>query len=721
MIQVKNIVEGCILVECADREILFGAPSDVVKILIKKNFPVPYYVVLPHTFFKYGLCQASVEFLLYFHLFVRKKQYSEKFTIIGDEEHCNRQYDILQQTLIGPTLEQMKKWGIEESIIERSLKMNRFFQKDISTIKDVVNAIHFKECVAQLHDIEIRKVGENIFEISHSGEKALVDITVKSRPKPYITFPPINQPIKPMKLGFVNVGSYSGFDPTGDTCSLIIFSNYIGIAIDGSPWLRERLQSLGISMNHIQLFFITHMHDDHANILDMILNESKISIMTTRLIYMSFLVKASAILELPQKEIENLINFVEIVPGVAKRWFGTEFLAHETVHPIPTIGIKIENRIIVSGDTIWGSRLDEAHRVRAIDDDTFNKIKSLPLNDEAELIFMDAGGGDVHTDLLELAQIPEEQKMKIILNHTSSVDSNLEDLHLQTSWFGQYRTLEEESPISPIDALSLFYSPLLKEVHPNWVKVFMSQGKIKQYGPNQLILAEGTMGNAFYIILNGTVRVIKGNQTITTVQAGEFFGEISSMVEPDFKHQSSIISISPVEILEIESRLFYEFLNEEGLKERFQKLGELRPILLQTTMFKVIPERILQKIIDTTLIREISPHVSIVKQGDPADAFYLILEGSCEVIMEIDGIPRQIGTLNKYDVFGEIGLLEDIRRTASIESVTPVKVLILKKQDFEEIVKQVPGITYQLLMQAKKRRTQDEQRTTERRGFRNSH
>ncbi len=258
-------------------------------------------------------------------------------------------------------------------------------------------------------------------------------------------------------------------------------------------------------MNHIQLFLITHLHDDHANILDMLLKQSKVSIMSSRLIYRSFLVKAAAILSLPEKDIESLINFVELVPGEPKRWFGIEFIAHETVHPIPTLGVKLDRRILISGDTVWGARLDDAYNRKIITEDVYSKVKSIPLDEEAELIFMDAGGGEVHAELLELFSIPEEQKMKLILNHTSSIDSHLEDLHLQTSWFGQYRILDEENPISPIDALSLFYSPLLKEVHPNWVKVFMSKGRIKQFGPNQIILAEGTPGHAFYIILNGTV------------------------------------------------------------------------------------------------------------------------------------------------------------------------------------------------------------------------
>jgi len=665
MLDIHPVAPGCIIVRGPSLDIMFGAPSDVVKLLIRKNLPVPYHVVLSPSFFKFGLCQASVEFPLYYHLFVRNS--SEKFTLIGDRDTIDRQYSILQQTLIGPTHEQMSHWGIEKAVQERMHRYHTYFQSTIMSVNDIVTSRHFEDDEVTIKDMTIKRIDESTFEVIHGAYRVTIDMSVKTRPTPYLTFPPISQPIKPMRLGFINVGSSSGFDPNGDTSSLIIFSNYLGISIDGSPWLRERLQSLGISMDHIRLFVITH---------------------------------------------EKLINFIELIPGKTRKWFGIEFEAHETFHPIPTIGVKIERRILVSGDTVWGKQLDEAYQKGVIDKKSYEKLTMLPLDREAEIIFMDAGGGDVHADPGELAELPEEQKMKIIITHTSATDSNIQLHHLQSSWFGHYRILDGENFFTPIDALSLFYSPILAEAHPNWVKVFMSRGVIKQYGPNQIILAEGTVSTCFYIILNGTVRVIKGKQLITFAQAGEFIGEIASG-QSDYRHSSSIISVSPVEILEIDSTLFQEFLHDEGLKERFQKLGEIRPILFQTTMFKNIPERILQKIIDTTFVREYPPGVSIVKQGDPADAFYLILDGSCEVIMEIDGSPREIGMLNRNDVFGEIGLLEDVLRTASIHSITPVKALVLKKQDFEEIVEKVPGITYQLLMQAKKRRTQDQQRTAE--------
>lgn len=709
MIEIHNVVQGCIIVRCNDILIMFGSPSDIVKILFRKNLPIPHRIVLPHAFFKFGLCQASVEFPLYYHLFVRKDKKNEKFTIIGDRESIDRQYSILEQTLTGPSLEQMHSWGIEDEEHDRVVRYRDYFQKNFSSIKEIVDAVELENNVTNFSGVRLEKTDENIFLVEFEGETATVDISVKNRPTPYINFPPINQPIKPMKLGFINVGSCSGFDPSGDTSSLIIFSNYLGISIDGSPWLRERLQSLGISMDHIQLFLITHLHDDHANILDMLLNDRKVTLMTSRLIYRSFLVKASAIIDLPENDIEKLIHFVELIPGKPIRLYGIEFVSHNTVHPIPTIGVKIEKRILISGDTLWGKNLEKAHQAGIVDEPTYNEIKKLPESEDVELIFMDAGSGEVHPDPVELSSISEEQKMKIVITHTSSTDSNIQDLHLQSSWFGHYRILEGESLISPIDALALFCSPLLSGAHPNWVKVFLSRGTVKQYGPNQLIFAEGTAGHSFYIILNGTVKVIKGNQVITTAQAGEFFGEFSSSGAA-LTHSSSIISISPVELLEIDSHLFQEFLHDVGLKERFEKLDEIRPILFQTTIFKHIPERILQKIIDTTFMREYPPEVSIVRQGDPADAFYLILEGSCEVIMEIDGSPRQIGTLNKNDVFGEIGLLEDVLRTASIRSISSVKALVLKKCDFEEIIKEVPGITYQLLLQAKKRRSQDELR-----------
>jgi CRP-like cAMP-binding protein len=81
-------------------------------------------------------------------------------------------------------------------------------------------------------------------------------------------------------------------------------------------------------------------------------------------------------------------------------------------------------------------------------------------------------------------------------------------------------------------------SPTLLERHPLLVHLSRDQlaqmgriGEIESYNPGEAIVAEGTLGDALFLILSGQVAVHRGPQTFATLSADEFFGEMS-LVEP---------------------------------------------------------------------------------------------------------------------------------------------------------------------------------------------
>ena len=77
----------------------------------------------------------------------------------------------------------------------------------------------------------------------------------------------------------------------------------------------------------------------------------------------------------------------------------------------------------------------------------------------------------------------------------------------------------------------------------------------------------------------------------------------------------------------------------------------------------------------------------IVREGDAADAFYIILAGSADVTRLADGTPQPLARLGESQFFGEIGLLQDIPRTATvIAGADGVEVLVLGRAEFLDLV-----------------------------------
>ena len=85
--------------------------------------------------------------------------------------------------------------------------------------------------------------------------------------------------------------------------------------------------------------------------------------------------------------------------------------------------------------------------------------------------------------------------------------------------------------------------------------------------------------------------------------------------------------------------------------------------------------------------RSISANQAIVRRGDVADSMYFIMEGEVEV--ELTPTPVR---LKQGEFFGEIALIQNIRRTATIFSITNCRLLVLEAVDFHRLVDQVPEL-----------------------------
>ncbi|HUG54538.1 MAG TPA: cytochrome P450 [Vicinamibacteria bacterium] len=77
----------------------------------------------------------------------------------------------------------------------------------------------------------------------------------------------------------------------------------------------------------------------------------------------------------------------------------------------------------------------------------------------------------------------------------------------------------------------------------------------------------------------------------------------------------------------------------------------------------------------------------IIREGDRADRFYILAAGEVEVVKEPPGRPPQVvHRLRTGDYFGEIGLLQNVRRTATVRAATPVEALALDRETFTSLV-----------------------------------
>lgn len=85
--------------------------------------------------------------------------------------------------------------------------------------------------------------------------------------------------------------------------------------------------------------------------------------------------------------------------------------------------------------------------------------------------------------------------------------------------------------------------------------------------------------------------------------------------------------------------------------------------------------------------RSYAPGEVILQQGDPSDAMYILSTGSVRVVRDDEyGAQIHVADIHPGGFFGEIGLLRRAPRSASVEAVTQVTVLVIDRPLFETIV-----------------------------------
>src|SRR5262249_57503115 len=75
----------------------------------------------------------------------------------------------------------------------------------------------------------------------------------------------------------------------------------------------------------------------------------------------------------------------------------------------------------------------------------------------------------------------------------------------------------------------------------------------------------------------------------------------------------------------------------------------------------------------------------VIRQGDEPDRFYIVVDGEVDVVRHTaEGADVPLATLRHGEVFGEIGILEETRRTADVRARSDVEVLALDWRGFTD-------------------------------------
>lgn len=241
-------------------------------------------------------------------------------------------------------------------------------------------------------------------------------------------------------------------------------------------------------------------------------------------------------------------------------------------------------------------------------------------------------------------------------------------------------------------------SDALPLIDPSQLQALLGDLTARQFAPGEAIIRQGDDADNFYIALEGSAEVFKARpdgepQKVGTLGAGDYFGEIGLLTGS--RRTATVRAGAPgLRALVLDRETFLNVVAESDLmsgevarlvRRRFMvnALLQALPSLDESGAAELVPE--------IELVRFTSGAV-IVRQGEPAEAFYIVAAGQVDVIREApDGVRVPLARLAAGEFFGELGLLHAIPRTATVESASDeTEVVVVSRASFQRLVRSTP-------------------------------
>jgi CRP-like cAMP-binding protein len=115
----------------------------------------------------------------------------------------------------------------------------------------------------------------------------------------------------------------------------------------------------------------------------------------------------------------------------------------------------------------------------------------------------------------------------------------------------------------------------------------------------------------------------------------------------------------------------------------------VRIFLRQVPVLNPVSLTLLDDLAARIAMERVPPETEIIREGEHGDRFYMVKRGRVEVMAQGDGTQAaHVAFLSRMDYFGEIALLRDVPRTATVLARSPVELYSLSRKDFQELLKQ---------------------------------
>jgi len=233
--------------------------------------------------------------------------------------------------------------------------------------------------------------------------------------------------------------------------------------------------------------------------------------------------------------------------------------------------------------------------------------------------------------------------------------------------------------------------PFLSRLPEVAIERLASQLKREAYSSGEAIIRQGEPGDRFCFVEKGQCVVAIGDASglehqVATLTTGDFFGEVALI--QDIERTATVRATSDVHVLSLTRKVFLAMAEEIDLPTE-EVLSQVRnaAFVRGHRFFATLSATQLRQVLVRVTERSLPAEEVVVSQGAAGDSLFLIREGACTVDHESDdGETHRVAHLAVGDHFGEIALMADGVRTATVTTDTPTVLLEVPDDVFKDVL-----------------------------------
>ena len=198
----------------------------------------------------------------------------------------------------------------------------------------------------------------------------------------------------------------------------------------------------------------------------------------------------------------------------------------------------------------------------------------------------------------------------------------------------------------------------------------------------ETIIKQGDPGDYFYVIDRGNFDIIINGEKVASYDGEGAFGELALMYNTP--RAATIQSTTDAVVWCVDRLTFRKTVNSHNFRKRKLYEGFIKSVPLMSTLSALE----ISKVADCLEPVEFKDGDVIIKQGEQGDHFYIIVNGTAEIsLKKSEADPEAVsgGTLTRGQYFGELALITNAPRAATITAKGPVSCVSLDAKAFTRL------------------------------------